>query len=629
LGFPQDITLNQLLAVEKNRKSGGPAQPKCRGGMDATHDRMHAGAGSGCAAEWGHRALPATANSPSGPLSLSICLVKEYRGGRGDVQRIDGFCHGDGDGIVAGGQDFRREAKSLAAEDDATVGGKIGLGQSSIRRVRVGGDAFHTSGAQSVERGLEAGGLHNRKLEKGAHGIPHRAAEERAAGGFPDDEGLDAKGDAIANQGAQVLRVGEGVHGGEQPRSGASGDDLLERRRLGNPANGEDSLEHGKADQFFEDLLLAHDIDGKFGFGPGFEQWFVVGQPLVREQDGHHFKSAFQEPSDHLLAFRYKDALTLMVQRASQRAVRRQFGKVEIINKLLANHPAWKGIAPSLPYVASFQGSDGALPARESQGEGRARDALGRQLEPHMVGANPLQPFLGDAARQFGSIALAAEVSQVQMAQVGRHDRFGGVGGGLVGEVTLASENALFEAPGTVRTFLEHADIVVGLQHQHIRVADSIEDVFGDVTEVRDETDIAGGGPEQEPDRILGVVRDVEGLDDDVADFKTLACFEEAAVEACAEGAFRFLLGGAVAVDGDAEFAGDADESLDMVAVLVGDEDGIEVFGRAAEGGQSLADLSGAEAGVDEDSGFRRFHVGAIARGTASQNRQLNSHGPP
>lgn len=55
-----------------------------------------------------------------------------------------------------------------------------------------------------------------------------------------------------------------------------------------------------------------------------------------------------------------------------------------------------------------------------------------------------------------------------------------------------------------------------------------------------------------------------------------------------------------------------------MVAVLVRDEDAREVFRGAADGGEALANLAGAESGVDKDAGFIGLHVGAIAGGTAA-----------
>ena len=215
------------------------------------------------------------------------------------------------------------------------------------------------------------------------------------------------------------------------------------------------------------------------------------------------------------------------------------------------------------------------------------------------------------------------------MTQIGRHNGFGGIGRGLVGEVAVPPEDALFEAPGPVRAILQHAHVVVRFEHEHVGLPDSIQDVFGDIPEVGDEPDVAAGRPEQESHRILRVVRNIKSLNGDITDFETSARFEETAIEPRLEGAFGFLLGCPVPIDGDAEFAGDSDEALDMVAMFVGDEDGVEIFGCSPDTGKSLTDLPGTEAGVDQDSGFRRLEIGAIAGGSASQDRELNSHGQP
>ena len=63
-----------------------------------------------------------------------------------------------------------------------------------------------------------------------------------------------------------------------------------------------------------------------------------------------------------------------------------------------------------------------------------------------------------------------------------------------------------------------------------------------------------------------------------------------------------------------------------MVAVFVRDENAGEVFRRATDGGETLADLAEAETCIHEDARLGGFHIGAIAAGTAAQNRQVNSH---
>lgn len=60
--------------------------------------------------------------------------------------------------------------------------------------------------------------------------------------------------------------------------------------------------------------------------------------------------------------------------------------------------------------------------------------------------------------------------------------------------------------------------------------------------------------------------------------------------------------------------------------MFVCDEDAVDVFRDAGDGGQALADLASAEAGVDQKACFRRFQIRAITIRTAAQNRQLHRH---
>lgn len=111
---------------------------------------------------------------------------------------------------------------------------------------------------------------------------------------------------------------------------------------------------------------------------------------------------------------------------------------------------------------------------------------------------------------------------------------------------------------------------------------------------------------------------DGEGVDADFAQFKRGTGDEHAAIEFGRELAFDGFAGVAVAVDGDVELGGDGGETLNMIAVLVGDEDAGEAFRSAADGGEALTDLTPAEAGIDEQTRLTRLQIGTIATGTAA-----------
>ena len=138
---------------------------------------------------------------------------------------------------------------------------------------------------------------------------------------------------------------------------------------------------------------------------------------------------------------------------------------------------------------------------------------LRRKFEAHVCCADLPEAVADDAMRQFGAVAFAAQMAEVQVAQLGGHDLLGGVGSGFVRQVAMPAQDALFKAPGTVRAILEHLDIMVRFQHQRMGRADPFEHQPRGMAQVRQEPDVPGAGAEQEANRVLRVVRNAECLD--------------------------------------------------------------------------------------------------------------------
>jgi hypothetical protein len=88
----------------------------------------------------------------------------------------------------------------------------------------------------------------------------------------------------------------------------------------------------------------------------------------------------------------------------------------------------------------------------------------------------------------------------------------------------------------------------------------------------------------------------------------------------------RGVLRIAIAKNGDVKFIGNPQQPHNVIAVLVGDQNGREIFRSAANGGQALANLAGRKPGIHQDAGFGGLDVGAIAGRTASQNSELYGH---
>ena len=136
-----------------------------------------------------------------------------------------------------------------------------------------------------------------------------------------------------------------------------------------------------------------------------------------------------------------------------------------------------------------------------------------------------------DMLRKFGLVAFAAQVREVKMAQFGGHDLRGGLGRGHVREMAVAPQDALFEAPSTARTILQHFHIVVGFKDEDVRGADAVEHELRRMAEVGGKADVATGGAEQITDRVLRIVRDGKGLDAHVTNFKPGAGGEQLPVD--------------------------------------------------------------------------------------------------
>ncbi len=115
--------------------------------------------------------------------------------------------------------------------------------------------------------------------------------------------------------------------------------------------------------------------------------------------------------------------------------------------------------------------------------------------ELNVAGADLVEAFGHDARGNFRAVAFAAQMRQIKMGEPGGHDFGGSFGGGLVGEMAMASENPLLQSPGAAG-ILKQFDIVVGFEHQDIGEPNTFEHEFGHVTQIGDEPHISRAGPE-------------------------------------------------------------------------------------------------------------------------------------
>ena len=89
----------------------------------------------------------------------------------------------------------------------------------------------------------------------------------------------------------------------------------------------------------------------------------------------------------------------------------------------------------------------------------------------------------------------------------------------IVRKMPVAPHNALLQCPG-VRPHLQHFQIVVSFQQQHIRAAQMKTNRLRHVAQVRGDGDLDAFGAERKPNRIGCIVRNSETGDVDIADGK-------------------------------------------------------------------------------------------------------------
>ena len=154
--------------------------------------------------------------------------------------------------------------------------------------------------------------------------------------------------------------------------------------------------------------------------------------------------------------------------------------------------------------------------------------------------------LLGGEPGEFGGVVGLGEVAEddvggAAVVVVGEE-----LGGGVVGEVADAGEDALLDRPG-VGAVAEHLEVVVGFEQEDVDALEGGLDVGRHVAEVGGDghADGLGAGLEDEAAGVGGVVGDGEGRDVDVADGEVGAGVE--VLDGGKVGGVGFFFGGGAA----------------------------------------------------------------------------------
>lgn len=223
--------------------------------------------------------------------------------------------------------------------------------------------------------------------------------------------------------------------------------------------------------------------------------------------------------------------------------------------------------------------------------------------------AAPFERLRGAHAHDLRMVVVLAQMPQNQCLYAAVQIGFQVIAGVRVREMPVAAHHALLDAPG-IRTDLQHFQIVIGFEQQHLHAAQMDFDRFRHVAEIGGHADFDAFGMEAEADRIDGIVGNGEALDDDVADGPAGACLkrldrrrrairlpvDQGRSELRNEDRERFFLLRAAPQQ--------ARQTGDMVAVFMGDEDGVDIVDVLADGGEAPLQFPDAEAGIDQNAGF-------------------------
>ena len=108
-----------------------------------------------------------------------------------------------------------------------------------------------------------------------------------------------------------------------------------------------------------------------------------------------------------------------------------------------------------------------------------------------MICADAVETFADGAMRKFRPIAITAEMPQVKMLQFSSDDLQRDFGGGVVRKMTVPAEDALLDAPGAARVFLQQFQIVIGFEHEDVRATHAFDDELGGVSKIGEKPDAA------------------------------------------------------------------------------------------------------------------------------------------
>jgi len=244
---------------------------------------------------------------------------------------------------------------------------------------------------------------------------------------------------------------------------------------------------------------------------------------------------------------------------------------------------------------------------------------LGRADDLHLVP----KPRAHSLCRQFRRIAVATEVPKHRATELPFEEFAEDTGSSGVRKMAMPRHDALFDAPWALGAGLQEFLIVIRLDDDSVRGADSLVHELGGKPEIREKSKGGATMVENEADRLHRIVGDRERLDIDVADTEIAAGDEQPPILRHALIATQRLGREAVAIDGRLEVFAPDIETAAVVTVLVGEEDSVDLQWITAARAQALESLLRTQATIDQQPGLRRFHQRAVSGAATAEDGEV------
>ena len=148
------------------------------------------------------------------------------------------------------------------------------------------------------------------------------------------------------------------------------------------------------------------------------------------------------------------------------------------------------------------------------------------------------------------------------------------------------------------------------------------------MAEIGHEPEVPHAGPDQETDRIIGIMGNAETVRAHVPDLKRGAGGEHSKIAFDPQGQLDGLLGQAIAIDRDLQFGGQSNQALNMIRVLMRDENAVQILRSSPQGEEPLANLTPAQPRIHKEPGLIGLQVSAVTAGSAPEYGEFHGHHP-